>query len=282
MARSKSSSSGTVSHVFSPTISREMAITRLGRLLEQIPELRQKGRSSPFFSAWKQNVEIALHDYFGSGSLQLSQFREIEFSLSFSWEGTPDSAFQEAFLSGSEVARQFLESRIAELKEADRYLIAPAVDAGTLARAITRKVFVVHGHNHGSKETVARFLSQLELEPIILHEKADQGRTIIEKFEDHADVACAVVILSPDDTASSKSNPAVQEQRARQNVIFELGFFVGSLGRRNTFALVHPEVTRPSDIDGVLYIPMKDDSWKMLLLRELKAAGMDVDANKAF
>ncbi|HEY1257408.1 MAG TPA: nucleotide-binding protein, partial [Terracidiphilus sp.] len=146
----------------------------------------------------------------------------------------------------------------------------------------TRIVFVVHGHDHGSKETVARFLTQLELDPIILHEKPNEGRTIIEKFEHHANVAFAVVILSPDDVGFAKNAPETKEQRARQNVIFELGFFVGKLGRIRTFALLLPGVTKPSDFDGVLYIPMQGDSWKMEIVRELKAAGLDVDANKAY
>ena len=105
-------------------------------------------------------------------------------------------------------------------------------------------VFIVHGHDHGTKETVVQFLGKLDLEPIILHEQPDQGRTIIEKFEHCADVPCAVVSLSPDDVAHSKATPSVEKYRARQNVIFELGFFVGRLGRKHTFALVPKGVTR--------------------------------------
>ena len=92
-----------------------------------------------------------------------------------------------------------------------------------------------------------------------------------------------MVILSPDDIAHAKDAPTAQEQRARQNVIFEMGFFVGRLGRKHTFALVRGDVTRPSDIDGLLYISMDEGgAWRMKLVGELKDAGMDVDANKAF
>jgi predicted nucleotide-binding protein len=145
----------------------------------------------------------------------------------------------------------------------------------------SRKVFVVHGHDHGSKETVARFLAKLDLDPIILHEQADKGRTVIEKFEDYSDVQCAVVILSPDDIAYAKSDPAKQEERARQNVILELGYFIGRLGRDRTFALLLNGVSQPSDLGGILYISMSDGSWRMKLVRELKEAGIEVDANKA-
>jgi predicted nucleotide-binding protein len=80
-------------------------------------------------------------------------------------------------------------------------------------------------------------------------------------------------------------NPGAQEQRARQNVIFEMGFFIGCLGRERTFALLKAGVSKPSDIDGILYIPMGDggdETWRLTLVRELKAGGMAVDANKAF
>jgi predicted nucleotide-binding protein len=141
----------------------------------------------------------------------------------------------------------------------------------------------VHGPDHGIKETVARFLGKLDLDPIILHEQADQGKTIIEKFEAHsADVQCAVVILTADDVANAKATPEQREMRARQNVILELGFFVGKLGRQRTFALVEKGVALPSDISGLVYIPLDDGEWRLRLVKELKAAGLKVDANHAF
>jgi predicted nucleotide-binding protein len=267
-----------------PTIGPEKALSRLQRLLDQIPELRTAGNRSPQLTTWNQDVENVLSQFYGRPSLQLEQFGHIHFSPMVFYTDMPESDFTEARMGGLATAEGFLQSRINELIEdlqehqAEQQFVSKAEVAKD-----TRKVFVVHGHDHGSKESVARYLSRLGLEPVILHEQADQGRTIIEKFEHHAEVSCAVVILSPDDIASSKSNPAHQEERARQNVIFEMGFFVGRLGRKHTFALVQKGVTRPSDIDGVLYIHMDDDvTWRMRLVGELKASGMNVDANKAF
>lgn len=227
-------------------------------------------------------MEGTLHSYYGPASLQLAQFRKIHFSLTSFIAGGPETPFIKAFLEGAEIAESYLRSRISELEEEAAEMALVPTGGGVANREVTRKVFVVHGHDRGTKETVARFLSQLELDPIILHEKPNEGRTIIEKFEHHANVACAVVILSPDDVGWAKAAPEAQEQRARQNVIFELGFFVGKLGRNRTFALLLHGVTKPSDFGGVLYIPMDGDSWKMEVVRELKAAGMDVDANKAY
>jgi predicted nucleotide-binding protein len=142
------------------------------------------------------------------------------------------------------------------------------------------RVFVVHGQNMGIMETVARFLeTKLSLLVTVLHEQPNQGKTIIEKFEDHSDVAFAVVLLTADDKGGAKSqSPESQKPRARQNVIFELGFFLAKLGRGKVCALYEEGVEIPSDFAGVLYIPL--DNWQLRLARELKAAGLPVDLNR--
>ena len=145
-----------------------------------------------------------------------------------------------------------------------------------------RKVFVVHGRDRTMKAEVARFLEKLELEPIILHEQPNKGRTIIEKFEDYSDVAYAVVLLTADDMGKLASNKTDLQPRARQNVIFELGFFIGTLGRGKVCALYEEGVELPSDFKGVLYIPLdKQGGWRLKLARELKATGLELDLNKA-
>jgi len=228
-------------------------------------------------------LENAIDSFFGADSLQFTHFKAIDLSQEIIlYPPSEDFRKLKAFNNNVESAKLYIQSRISELEEEalEAEHIPEKLEASLQQN--TRNVFVVHGHDHGSKETVARFLTQLELDPIILHEKPNEGRTIIEKFEHHANVAFAVVILSPDDVGFAKNAPETKEQRARQNVIFELGFFVGKLGRIRTFALLLPGVTKPSDFDGVLYIPMQGDSWKMEIVRVLKAAGLDVDANKAY
>ncbi|MCF3947340.1 TIR domain-containing protein [Acidiphilium iwatense] len=143
------------------------------------------------------------------------------------------------------------------------------------------KVFVVHGHDGGAKQGVARFLEKLRLEAIILDEKPDQGRTIIEKFETYAaDVGFAVILLTPDDVGRVKLASDEQE-RARQNVVFELGYFVGKLGRGRACLLRKGDVEMPSDLAGVIYTELDAaDGWMHKLVRELKAAQIQFDANK--
>lgn len=137
-----------------------------------------------------------------------------------------------------------------------------------------RQVFIVHGHAEAAREKVARFLERCDLEPIILHEQVNQGRTIIEKFEAYSDVGFAVVLLTPDDMVGDT-------RRARQNVIFEMGYFAGKLGRRHVAALVADGVDIPSDLHGVVYIRLDDaGAWRFGLARELRDAGLPVDAER--
>ena len=133
---------------------------------------------------------------------------------------------------------------------------------------LSRRVFVVHGHDHPLKDAVANCLTEFGLEPVILHLQADMGQTVIEKFEGCSDVGFAVVLLTPDDAV--ENGP----MRARQNVILELGYFIGKLGRARVCALRKGRVEMPSDIFGVLYKSVDETgSWKSELVRELEAAG---------
>ena len=143
----------------------------------------------------------------------------------------------------------------------------------------TRKIFIVHGQDEAAKESTARFLEKLDLFPIILHEQASGGRTIIEKFEKYSrDVRFAVVLLTPDDIGASKKEPNKLRPRARQNVVLELGYFLGRLSRNRVCALHRVGVELPSDIQGVVYIEMDDaGAWKAKLAQELVQAKYSIN-----
>jgi predicted nucleotide-binding protein len=146
----------------------------------------------------------------------------------------------------------------------------------------SRRIFVVHGHDDGVKETVARFLAKLELVPVILHEQPNRGRTVIEKFEEHSDVAFAVVLFTPDDVGFPAGKVKESKPRARQNVVLELGFFMAALGRERVCVLYKSGVEVPSDYSGVLYEELDGKgAWRFRLAREIKAAGIEVDLNNA-
>lgn len=174
-----------------------------------------------------------------------------------------------------ESIRQQLELYGTEVEKAEASASEAGASKGT-------RVFLVHGHDGDTKLQVAEFLERITGErPIILHEQADSGRTIIEKFEDYAsEIGFAVVLLTGDDVGSAKGADTLN-LRARQNVVLELGFFFGKLGRSRVVALHEEGVELPSDLSGVLYKPLAGN-WHTELARELRAGGIEVDLQKLF
>lgn len=171
-----------------------------------------------------------------------------------------------------------LEEEIAEQTQMAQPTMMPA--ASNLTRDLS-KVFLVHGHDGEMREAVARFISEkLALEPVILHEKPNKGRTIITKFQEEASgVGFAVVLMAPDDVGKGPTD-ADLKPRARQNVVFELGFFIGALGPDKVAAIIRGDVERPSDFDGVVYISFENEDWRVKLGQELQAAGYEINWNK--
>jgi predicted nucleotide-binding protein len=147
----------------------------------------------------------------------------------------------------------------------------------------SNSVFLVHGHDDGVKHSVARFLEQLGVTPVILQEQINKGMTVIEKFEDFAARAgFAIVLMTPDDFGYQVGKEEEKKHRPRQNVVLELGYFAAHLGRSKTFVLVKGEIEMPSDVLGLVYESLdKNEGWKIRLARELKAAGFEIDLNKA-
>ncbi len=145
-----------------------------------------------------------------------------------------------------------------------------------------KKVFIVHGHDDLLKESVARLVEKIGLEAVILHEQPKGGKTIIGKLEELADrVGYAIILYTPCDEGREKGSEN-SKPRARQNVVFEHGLFMGKLGSERVCVLRKGEVEKPSDDQGILYIEVKDGSndWKGDVAKELKNAGYDVDLNK--
>ena len=152
----------------------------------------------------------------------------------------------------------------------------PAVGSGELL-AVDR-VLVVYGRNEGAKEKVARFLMKLQLEPVLLDEEAARGRTLIEKLETQWPVAFVVVLLTGDDVGGLGPEPRTLRPRARQNVIFELGYSIAKLHRERVCVLYEERVELPSDFHGVEYKPLDAaGAWKAKLAKELHEAGLRFD-----
>jgi predicted nucleotide-binding protein len=156
-----------------------------------------------------------------------------------------------------------------------------------IRKVLKARVFIIHGHDDGAKQSVARFIESLGLVAVILHEQTWGGRTVIENFEEHSNVGFAIALLTPDDLGNSiRDEQEGLNPRARQNVIFELGFFIGKLGRSKVAALYKSDPVRgpieiPSDYHGVRYFNMDaHEGWKLPLAQEIKSTGIDIDLNR--
>ena len=167
-----------------------------------------------------------------------------------------------------------------ELVKQDKGLYKPQKKQNM--KKLTDTVFWVHGRDQILLQQTARFLEGIDITTIILFEQPSKGQTIIEKLESNSEVSFAVVLLTPDDVGKLSNETKELKPRARQNVILELGFFIGKLGRNNVSVLYDESVELPSDYRGVEYIKIDTDgAWRLKLAKEMKHAGLDIDMNKA-
>lgn len=178
---------------------------------------------------------------------------------------------------GKDRALALLQAAVKKLNEEIEYSYPMAVEVVTPempAKVFSNEVFIVHGHNEGVRESVARFLQKGGLKPIILHEIANQGRMVLQKFLDSSNVGFAVILMTPDDFGAATGKEP--KPRARQNVILELGYFIGKLGQSRVCALKSGDIELPTDILGIGWTSLDNGAWHVPLWRELKAAGYDV------
>ena len=256
------------------------------------PGAVQSRFNDPNLNALKTDIDGTLSDIFGHGTVEYQRYIDAtELDTAPIAPGVQLSEVRHGLNLGRDnaiallkSARRFLEEHLEDAQLADQP--SPTAQAGQM---IGRKVFIVHGHDLNAAQTVARFIEQLGLEAVILHEQPNRGRALIDKFEQHAtDVVFAVVIVTPDDFGAAKSElDALSDDkeklarlnlRARQNVILELGYFYGKLGRENVVALRKGKVEEPSDNVGVTFTKIDDaGAWRSELAREMADAGIDVD-----
>ncbi len=274
-----------------PTSAIRSALSSIDKRLKELEALDPTTltrRDDPNFKTVEERVNQTLANIFGADSDEYQRFTVLFDSAPFSidrempvtrdrWVRGYQDGIAQAIAHLRSVKQLFEEG----LAESSAQEVAAQPDQSS---ATGRKVFIVHGHDGEAKHEAARFLEKLKLEPVILHEQPNQGRTIIEKLEKHAPEArFAIVLLTPDDVGHPAKQPDSAKPRARQNVMLELGLFLGSLGRPNVVALVKGDVELPSDFHGVIYVPMDPGgAWKVLVAREIKQAGIDVDLNLAF
>ncbi|UQK45859.1 nucleotide-binding protein [Faecalibacterium sp. I3-3-33] len=251
------------------------------------------------FQDWKLKAARFLSHYFGMQSIEMEQFRKTQFHPIFDYDD--ESKCIECCKKGLEATKRVFETYLDDistdmldkaeksmqqkLKEMRQWqhedmLLANISQRTSMAKTKEyKKVFIVHGHDNALKQEVARMVEKQGLEAIILSEQANRGKTIIEKFEEHSDVGAAICLFTGDDYGKAKDATS-ENLRARQNVVFEAGYFMGKLGRGNVILIASPDIEIPSDLQGVVYT--NKDMWQTDVLRELKAIGYNVDFNKLF
>ena len=235
--------------------------------------------------AWKTVTRDVLIRAFGVSSPNVSSVMDVG-QWAFAFGDGDEQQWERGRAEHMETRLEIIDSLI-ELLDSNSVL----EKTGTLAitseiddsERLSNRGFLVPGPNAAAILETARFLEGFDLQVTILREQPNSGRTIIEKFFDFSDVAFAVVLLTGDDRGGIFSAPYEdQKPRARQNVVLELGFFLGKLGRKRVCALYQEGVDIPSDYSGVLFIQLdRGGAWRLTLARELKAAGLDIDMNKA-
>lgn len=266
-----------------PTLPSTRALELLRQQLARIDEVQQMSYDDPAVKKWELTTTNILHGAFGKPDGEMHDNTK-EFTYCFGgaiYVDMPPHELQQNHVEQTQSRKAILESLIEQLE----IFASPVAQAESSQSPEVHgnRVFLVHGHDEAVLQATARFLERLNLPVIILREQPNEGRTIIEKFVDYSDVGFAVVLLTPDDRGGAVSAPYEdQTPRARQNVILELGYFLGKLGRRRVGALYREGVEIPSDYKGVLFVEFDDaGAWRMELAREMKAAGLQIDMNPA-
>lgn len=232
--------------------------------------------SSPAFEAWQTKAERFLIKKYGEDSMEHKKFLQMSFSPQVWFLDGQDhineiNICHDGLLSCKAIFGTYLE----EMAEEQKTVAQPqSVQPGSMT-----KIFIVHGHDGALQQSVARVIEKQGIEAVILSEQANQGRTIIEKFEANSDVGGAICLFTADDVGKAK-DAASESPRARQNVVLETGYFMGKLGRKHVVILADSEIEIPSDLSGMVYT--NTTNWEVSLLKDLKAMGYEVDFNKLF
>ncbi|WP_226507242.1 nucleotide-binding protein [Pseudomonas sp. MWU16-30317] len=272
--------------------SKDEVKTKIEERIEKGLELKQRQVDT------RESFEILTNDYskwdsFNTELLKQS-FNTNEISKEYSFWGVAAIALREPSL-GEKIASTYkdIDRKINRLDSiSERLELIPlddtlkdttksSKDSFNLKTSKSNKVFIVHGKDEISKTNLEVFLHEIGLEPVVLHRQADEGMTIIEKFEKHSDVGYAFILLTPDEIAYLVSEDTFpddnrkKEYRARPNVIFEFGYFVGKLGRSRVCCLHTGHTALPSDVNGMVYKRFEKsiEEISYSIIKDLKASG---------
>lgn len=228
-------------------------------------------------------AKLYIKKCFGAKSDYLEDLDRIKFTPSIYYQGMPRSDYYESFENGKKYLTNLISTMIEDLElSIDETANSEHKEETKTQRFnISRKIFVVHGHDETKRVEIESFLRSIDYEPIVLFKEPNKGKTIIEKIEEHVnDVCYAIVLYTPCDLGRDK-NKDVEQPRARQNVVFEHGYMCAKLGRDHVCALYAEGVELPGDMSGVIYTKYDEvGMWKYSIAKEMNAVGLPVDMNK--
>ena len=276
----------------SAQLSVEQMKAALPRLKRRISDLRAfepadvTTRDDPRIKSLGDAVDDFLTRTFGGGTIEYNRYvsaTNLDTAGLRVGRSTPLNEVIQGLQYGKDRAIEKLEG-IGRIFEEEIDLEGPeAADRSTQSvqsKSNSRKVFIVHGRDHGIRDRVARFLEKLDLSPVVLDEVASKGRTIHQKLRENSTVAFAVELFTPDDKGGPADDSSPLKPRARQNVVYELGFFSASLGDSRVCVLYSDGVEIPSDLNGVLYVLLDEHgAWRTNLAREISAAEIEINMN---
>ena len=241
-----------------PRISCEKALDKIEGYIQKVNQMQRMSYRDGEELREEMNISIRVFIplAFDDGEKKVKSFEEyVNWFVAVAGQRKSAKEEQEEYEGRLRDAKTYLMTWKEELEITED--ASPAKT--TKSTTITRKVFIVHGHDEKAKLELENLLTRLGLEPIVLHRRPDKGRTIIEKFEaESKSIGYAFVLLTPDEDCLScdeETGKRKKVKRVRQNVVLELGFFIGSLGRERVCAIYKKGVDIPSDIAGVLYKP---------------------------
>lgn len=269
---------------------KETFLSKITELINRIDILCKDVRFSEAFKEWRGEVNSLLCFAFGDESAQVADFANVHYWSGFAISGQPDYIYDNEFRDGLKSAKAVLttiQKEVAAYFPPDQDAQDEDIDNGGKTKNRGKDVFIVHGHDEVLRLEVEKVVRGLGLNPIVLKDQANEGMTLIQKFEKNSDnVSFVIVLLTADDESSTKKD-GKKELHARQNVVFEMGYFFHVFrcadgAHRGLFAILENGVTKPGDVDGLVYQSYSkgDRSWVLSLIKELDAVGVDFDRTK--
>ena len=255
-------------------------MAKIQDLIERAERLQNSKITDPAFKSWRNDSIRFLQKVFGEESHEAHTFENITFFITYITYDIFRDGWKEHILNEKYNFKKGLRTAIFYLKNFESEILHDVdieereqndLNNSSHKESHKKNILIVHGRNDGVKDKVANFISKLGIEPIILNEQLNRGRTLLEKLEEYSDIKAAIIILTNEDTGNY-SGDSEYEKKARENLIFEAGYFLGKLGKHNMIVIAEQGVILPSVLEGYTYFTMDmEEKWKEDLAKKLKS-----------